>query len=278
MLDRTPILSRSGAAVAVAGFGLLLTTGTLFGQAAPLSGQAAPQPDPFPLEVGNSWTYAGTVWWMPRYSRRIYEERVELETEVIDLIERPGVRAAILVGHPHDLIATGRGRSRQPYLLVQIGADRLYLLQGARYYEALNRLRDPRDSLVGLVDDPELLLDLPLFEGKRLLCPDASLPRRDGLGCWTVRSEKLVDLTAIWGLNGSRKRERYTLDLLHRGEHDVWGFVPGVGFTFYGVGSPGDPSAVELDLIEIRLVEPPVHRLATTVHLGETAVHRIEGP
>lgn len=268
MLDRTPILSRFRVAAVVAGI-------VPFWPTPPLLGQAAPQPSPFPLEVGNSWTYAGTVWWMPRYSRRIFEERVRLEVEVVDLIERDGVRAAIIEGHPHDLIS-GRGRSPQRYLLIEIGGDRVYLLKGARYYEALHRLRDPSNSLVGLVADPELVLHLPLFEGKRLLCPDARFPGERGLGCWMVRSEEVIDLTSIWGLDGPEKRERYTLDLRHRGEHDVWGFVPGVGFTFYGVGHPGDLSALELDLIEVHLVDPPVRRVQTTVHLGETAIHRIE--
>ena len=246
-----------------------------FGPTTPLFGQAAADPDPFPLEVGNSWTYAGTVWWMPRYSRQILEERVELEVEVVDVVERRGVRAAILEGHPHDLISRTR-QSRQRYLLIQVGGDRVYLLEGSRYREAWRRLRDSADSLVGLVTSPELLLEMPLFEGKRQLCPDIPAPNGIGRGCWRVRSEEVIDLTSIWGLEEPEKRERYTLDLRHRGEHDVWGFVPGVGFTFYGVGYPGDPSAVELDLIQVQFVESPVRPLQTTVHLGETAVHGIE--
>ena len=112
-----------------------------------------------PLAPGNTWSYDGTVWWVPRNSRRVLEERVQLEMRVVDMVERPGVRAALLAGYPPDLVTTKHDRFAGEFGLLQIESS-VYLLQGARAREALRRVADPSDSLADLLLGSEIVLDL----------------------------------------------------------------------------------------------------------------------
>ncbi|HYN21249.1 MAG TPA: hypothetical protein VE078_09840, partial [Thermoanaerobaculia bacterium] len=271
MLDRAPILPVRLGFVAV-GLGLLLTSGSVFSQ-------NAARNDAFPLDIGNSWAYVGTVWWTTPNSRRILKEQVNWRIEVVDVIERRGVRAAILRGLPQDMVVMGRGRAPAEYLLVQIGEDKLFLLSGQRINEALRQLRNPRDPLLGLVQDSELVLDLPLFPGKTFCAASKPAPGRRP-ACWTVREQGPINLAAVRGLSGARQRERYTLDLQWEGDDIVWGFVPGVGLTSYAIGHYGAVSAVELDLVEANVAGKPGVPFLKTLDLteGESATRPTASP
>ncbi|CAN5172774.1 hypothetical protein BH18GEM1_BH18GEM1_14290 [soil metagenome] len=222
-----------------------------------LQGQSAHErdPAPIPLDIGTTWVYKGTVWWTPRIGRAIYKERVTWAVEVADTIMRGNVRAAVLKGNPQDLAWLDRERLPSEYLLVQVGGTRLYLLGGERALQAERRLRDPRDALVELVRESELLLDLPLRPGKRF-CGADQITRSDAYYCWVVESETPADLRPVRGAEAGGEHTLYTVTLRTAGEHHVWGFVPGVGFTSYAFGHHGTVAAVEVDLVELRVPAP----------------------
>ncbi len=223
--------------------------------------------DPIPVAVGNAWTYEGEVWWMPRGFRRIYREQVTWTIEITDVLRRGPWTAAVLHGHPYDLVWYERGRERGSYLLLlrarKGGAPRVFLLRGHRVWEAWRRLQDRKDTLQGLARPAELVLDLPLRPGKRF-CPGAapaggeskegvpaparaSAPTPD---CWSVNDEAPADLRAVHGVEDLAEPVLFKVSQRTPVEHAVWTFVPGLGFTSYAYGHNGEVSAVELELVD----------------------------
>ena len=213
--------------------------------------------DILPLAPGNTWSYDGTVWWVPRNSRRVLEERVQLEMRVVTVAERPGARAALLAGYPPDLVTTAPSRFEGEFALLQF-EQAVYLLRGGRAREALQRVANPSDSLADLLSGSEVVLDLPLAEGKSFCSPRDQSRRGPGT-CWFVRDEGPVQRIPVVGLEGAAGGRGYVLALESRTEHEVRGFVPGIGFTSFAIGNFGDPSAMELELVDARLATPPRH-------------------
>jgi hypothetical protein len=214
--------------------------------------EAQPVEDPLPLAIGNAWTYIGDVWWAPPNSRTVYRENVKWTMEVTDIVERDGLRAAVIKGHPQDLMLYEEGREQGDYLLIATDSGKYYLLDGERAEAALDQVRDLSDPLIDLVDEPDLMLDLPLFVGKRF-CSARQLLRPDKLNCWTVSDEQITTLPGIAGVIATDETTSYLLTHRTSSNHAIWSFVPGVGFTSFSFGTRGEPSAVELLLYKINL-------------------------
>lgn len=227
--------------------------------------------EPIPVAVGNAWTYEGEVWWMPRGLRQIFREQVTWTMEVTDVLRRGPWVAAVLHGHPYDLVWYEQGRERGTYLLLtqarKKGAPRVYLLRGHRAWEAWRRLKDGKDKLKDLARPEEMVLDLPLRQGKRF-CPvkqveeTAESARPQGArsaaaagepSCWSVSEEGPVDVRAIHGVSEPAVSPVFRIRQRTSGEHEVWTFVPGLGFTSYAYGHNGEISAVELRLVDFHV-------------------------
>lgn len=237
--------------------------------AIPLRAQSGVPADALPLQTGNTWTYDGTIWWVPNNSRRVLEERVTLEVSVVELVEWGRMRGAVLRGYPEDLITSVTDRFDGEFTLLQVGS-RVHLLRGDTAEEAIRRLRQRDETVVDLVRGSEVILDLPLAPGKTF-CPDRA-DRADPRRCWFVKDEDPVSVLPVHGVPTTRSRERFVLDLRSRGEHEVRGFVPGVGFTSFGIGQAGDPAALELELVAVDLAPPGGIFLKTLDLAGEAAV------
>ncbi|MGH7564240.1 MAG: hypothetical protein ACREK5_07435 [Gemmatimonadota bacterium] len=222
--------------------------------AVPLLAQGGIPAYALPLQRGNSWTYDGTVWWVP-HSRRVLEERVTLEMEVVEVVEWGRMRGAILKGFPRDLVTAAPDRFAGEFTLFQIGST-VHLLRGEAGREAIRRLRDRDASVADLVRDSEVVLDLPLTAGETFCSRDGSSGSRSRV-CWSVEKEDPVEVLPVAGVPARRHRERYILDLRSGAEDEIRGFVPGVGFTSFAIGNFGDPSALELELVEVHLMAPP---------------------
>jgi hypothetical protein len=217
--------------------------------AAILHAQVVAANDAIPLQIGNSWSYEGTIWWVPRNSRRVLEERVSLEVQVVEMVEWGRMRGAVLTGYPRDLLTAQQNRFEGEFTLVQIGS-RIHLLRGEVAREAIRRLREHDQTVVDLVAGSEVVLDLPLISGKTFCSEGARRDRR----CWNVQEANAAEVQPVYGLRTVGPRQRYVLRLESEGEHEVWGFAPGVGFTSIAIGHVGDPSALELELVEVDLV------------------------
>lgn len=208
-----------------------------------------------PLQPGNSWTYDGTIWWVPHNSRRVLEERVTLEMKVVEVVEWGRMRGAILNGFPRDLVTAAPDRFTGEFTLFQIGST-VHLLRGEAAQEAIRRLRERDASVADLVGGSEVILDLPLTPGETFCSRSDPSGSRDRV-CWLVESEDSVGVLPVSGVPARRQRERYILDMRSGAEDEIRGFVPGVGFTSFAIGHYGDPSALELELVKVHLMAPP---------------------
>ncbi len=245
-----PIISLRGS-LALA-FALLLGPAVLSAQQLNPFDEPEPVEDPLPLAIGNAWTYTGDVWWAPPNSRTVYRENVKWKMEITDIVERDGLRAAAIKGHPQDLMLYEEGREQGDYLLIATDSGKYYLLDGERATAALDQVRDPSNPLIDLVGDPDLVLDLPLFVGKRF-CSAKELLRPDKLNCWTVSYEQITTLPGVAGVIANEETTSFLLTHRTKANHAIWNFVPGVGFTSFSFGTRGEPSAVELVLFKVEL-------------------------
>ena len=264
-----PIISLRGSLALV--FALLLG-GPVALSAQQLNPFDEPEPveDPLPLAIGNAWTYTGEVWWAPPESRTVYRENVKWKMEITDIVERDGLRAAVIKGHPQDLMLYEKGREQGDDLLIATDSGKYYLLDGERARAALEQVRDPSNPLIDLVDDPDLILDLPLFVGKRF-CSAKELLRPDKLNCWTVSDEQITALPGIAGVIATEETTSYLLTHRTSANHAIWNFVPGVGFTSFSFGTRGEPSAVELMLFKVELRSDDGDSMAVDETAGESA-------
>lgn len=215
-------------------------------------GPAVPAPDPVPLEVGSAWTYVGEVWWIPRYRGDIYREHVTWTSEVTAIERRRGWTAAMLEGHPYDLLGFQRGRERGTYVLLlrqrKNKGPRVFLVAGSRAWDVWRRVQDREDTLDGLALPAEFVLELPLKGGKPI-CPPTS-PETPASPCWSVVDEGRADLRAVRGGDEVPAPVLYRVSQRTPAWHAIWTFVPGLGFTSFAFGQTGEVSAVELELVD----------------------------
>lgn len=215
-------------------------------------GEASPRPDPVPLEIGSAWTYVGEVWWIPRHRGGIYREHVTWTSEVTDVKRRRGWTAAMLEGHPYDLLGSQAGRERGTYVLLLRGrknaGPRVFLVRGQRAWDVWRRVQDPEDTLDGLALPEEFLLELPLRGGKPV-CPPTTA-EEPAASCWTVVEEGPADLRAVRGSEEITDPILYSVSRRTASQDAVWTFVSGLGFTSFACGQSGEVSAVELQLVD----------------------------
>lgn len=225
---------------------------------------------PFPLIKGSYWIYKGTVKWTQagsidingkRSSCKVLEKTLTWKVEVIETISRGHVFAAILKGHPGDLVNYEEGRDRGDYLIIRVGLGKFYKLSGERGKEALKRLKDKKYSdrhffagdkkyslgYLGIGAEP--FLDLPLQVGK-VFGSSEWITRVDKQYMWLVESAGEIQLTDIRGISSSHKMKQYRLAYRTNPDHVIVDFVPGVGITRYIYEHHGTPMDVDLKLIE----------------------------
>jgi hypothetical protein len=216
------------------------------------SGSIPAARDPVPLEVGSAWTYVGEVWWIPRHRVGIYREHVTWTSEVTDVKRRRGWTAAMLEGHPYDLLGFQHGRERGNYVLLLRGrknaGPRVFLVRGERAWDVWRRVQDREDTLDGLALPDEFVLELPLRNGKPV-CPPTT-PDVPTAPCWSVVDEGPADLRAVRGGEEIPNPVLYRVSQRTSSQHAVWTFVPRLGFTSFAFGQTGEVSAVELQLVD----------------------------
>jgi hypothetical protein len=236
------------AALSSVGVALTLVTGTALGQ------ELSP-PAVFPMAAGNSWVYTGTIRWTPAGSNEVLKKEIDWTMEIVDVIERQGLRAAVLDGHPSDLAWYEEGRQRRRHLVVAIGegqTEQLYLLSDERAGEVEERLRNSGDSLIDLLEDHELFLDLPLSSLKRF-CDLHSRTRQDYLYCWLVESVQPLEGLDVKGVDPGVARTQYRVSHRTLPDHRIIEYVSGVGITSYIYGHHGTVSDVDVRLNQAKL-------------------------
>lgn len=197
-----------------------------------------------PLRTGAVWTYRGTT--RRGEDDRVVTEAVTWTTQVLEVVRRGAWSAAVMQGHPGDLVTWGAAPMPSSYVIVW---------RDGRYYQpsspapVLARLRDPRDDLEHLVDEADLLLSLPLRAGDAY-CDE---PRSDGNrhDCWTVEPPRPWSRTSITGAPppSALSERAFPIMLRTMPDHTVLTYVPGLGLVAYAYAHHGTLEEVELVLV-----------------------------
>jgi hypothetical protein len=166
--------------------------------------------------------------------------------EVIDAVDRGHFSAAVIAGHLLDLrdaeIANGRvNAKREESLLIRREGDKYYWLQDKAMQMAMARMKDPADSLKGLINDragPDL--DLPLSPGKVFGDPEAMATQKQEIQSgethyvgWlnVVDKAGTISLKGVKGVRLPARATRYELRYLTNTSIRTMGFVHGIGIT-----------------------------------------------
>lgn len=204
--------------------------------------------DDYPLSKGNFWIYRGKARWTTE-GAKIVERIPTIRMEVKDVIKRDHILVAVMKGDPHDY-AVDKPADLSDHLIVRVGASTYFDIGGDRMPGILNKVKDPKASLYGLLRaEEEQMLDLPLVLGKTYGDP-VQLTREDQYYCWVVTKVEEVDLSPIKGLESHGKRKQYTIRYFTLPAEVSMDFVPGVGITGYRYIHHGTVDEAELKLIE----------------------------
>lgn len=138
----------------------------------------------FPLMKGSIWTYEGPVAWTVENSGEVRRKELTIRMEVTETYQRGPVWLALFQGHPLEgaWYQEKRAPSQGSYLCL---GYRIYELDRERTAEVLRRLQDPKDNLLNLVSEDEIVFDFPLLPGKRF-GDTHQLAREDGRYQWLV--------------------------------------------------------------------------------------------
>lgn len=196
-----------------------------------------------PLQKRTLWTYSGTVE-RTGVDTGTERKRVELKAEVLEVVKRGHITAALVRGCPLGLL-TSDGPAAE-CVFVQVGAGLLYIVEPPRAPEVLKRLHDREDELVGLVHESELVIDFPLFAGKKIgetsqltrQCADESDSTDICPFLWTVTHS---------GGDGAPAQE-YTLTWQGLSGFKRLRFINGIGITgfVFKHGPSGEEDDVDL--------------------------------
>lgn len=191
-------------------------------------------PQTYPLETGAYWVYEGPVSY--EVNGAVTEEILQWRVEVVEKVERLNVTGYLMRGSLYDLAFYTPGTQPREYAILQIGGD-FYTADLAAY----DRLKDPADSLVELVNESALFLRLPLESGDRF-CETAHLAREDGAYCWVVGEIQPAD-----------QGQAYPLSYRTNSDYTQVSFEPGVGFISFTYHHNGSVSDADMHLVEYGL-------------------------
>lgn len=212
--------------------------------------QPEPRPEQFPLAKGSHWIYKGEEKRQePGQGLKVFTEKATWRMEVVDRTERNGITTAVVRGYPS-------GEPEELQVLLVVGGREFYLLPAEE--SVLKRLKDPNDALVGLVQDDQIELSLPLVPGKRF-CEASQITRPDGYYCWVVEKKTKEKLTNIRGVAGGVDRDVYQIAFRTLPDHVIVNFTPGIGITSFEYVHHGTVDEEHLKLVEFHDGTAPPH-------------------
>jgi hypothetical protein len=200
----------------------------------------------FPLQEGAYWVYEGTVKWTKINPSEVAENEITWKMEVKQVIQRNGVIGYEMQGAPWDLAWYEDGKEPSEYGIIQTGG---------KFYqtpiETIQRLTDESDVLLGLVNEDQIFLEIPLIAGKKF-CNTDSIARPDTMYCWNVLEEKQVELN-VKGIDAEGTITEFTIARNTGPDYTLFSFVPRVGISRYQYIHHGTVSEADVRLVEFHL-------------------------
>lgn len=203
----------------------------------------------FPMNKKAAWKYGGTVSKMEA-NEKVKEYKIEIKMEIVEIINRGNVTAAVIKGHPFDAMSCDeKGKcERGNYLLIRAGRDKYYQVYGETYAETLKKLRDADDVLTSVVKESDILLETPLYEG-RIFGEAEQITRTDGSYCWFVEKSSEIELKNIKGADVAGNVPQFEIRYRTNPDVQTINFVPGFGITEFSYHHNGTPHDVDMKLI-----------------------------
>lgn len=203
----------------------------------------------FPMSVGTTWTYRGIVKWTHDINK-VSERSVTWKMSIRRLIRHGEYTGAVISGFPTDLDWSDGSVNPTDSLLIQFGQQKFYLIPDERFAKSIASLENPNDSLIGLFDEHDLFLELPLARGRKF-CEPEGMARRDSGYCWVVDSSKSINLDKVIGAPRGPQTS-YRVRYITNPDDIDFDFVPGLGLIRYEYHHHGTVADTELRLSEFR--------------------------
>jgi hypothetical protein len=206
--------------------------------------------DIFPLRLGTTWIYRGTVSWYDMEAQKIVSARVTCKSEVVQQIQRDDFSAALLRGFPSDFDWSQGEAAPSDTLVVLMPDGHIYLSNDGRVDENFKKLETAPQSLVEMFGTDDFWMQLPLKKGMKF-CDEESRKRPDDAYCWVVAATHPARLGSVKGIRRGAYRS-FLVQYITNPDDTEFEFVPNVGFTSYRYHHHGSVADTELTLVEYR--------------------------
>ena len=203
----------------------------------------------FPLGKGSYWVYQGVARWTDFKTQQALIKEITWTMKITDVIMRGILTAAVVQGHPKDLAWYEEGLQPGNYLIINLG-NKYYLVEGERFEEVLQRLKNENDDLKDLVQEDELFLEESSSGVAHAFGDPQQLTRSDWLYFWYVEDVSQVSLKDLKGLETEGLQLQYRLAYRSAPDDVHVDIVPGVGITRYIYNHHGTVAQADVWLIE----------------------------
>jgi hypothetical protein len=206
----------------------------------------------FPLEKGTFWVYQGDVSWLEQNpstkENEIKTQTLTWKMEVVDTASRGKYFGALIKGMPNDLAWYNSGKPRGDYLILSERGRKYFLFREDDALAAFTTLRKNGPEMKKLTDNGEILLDLPLTQGKTFGGDKESMARRRY--CWVIEGNSAWDGDPE--IKGIPTGLKTLVNLTYRSnpEHTFFEFAPGLGIVSYTYGHHGTTAECDMRLVE----------------------------
>ncbi|MEO6054122.1 MAG: hypothetical protein ABIP97_08935 [Chthoniobacterales bacterium] len=205
----------------------------------------------FPLKKGSVWIYSANVEWVEGDSAKgpppqIKKKDITYKTEVVDTHEGGNVFAARFHGFVTDLAWYTPDKKPGDCLMIQVGTNHCHIIH-QDVDKIWNALVSPNGSLrIEELSGGNLLFEMPLTVGAHY----GDFPNTTrGMYCWIVEDEKPFSLKTVAGAPKLKHPMEFTIVQRTNPDHEIFGFVPGLGITRFEYSHHGTTSNATAKLI-----------------------------
>ena len=177
-----------------------------------------------PLSKGTVWIYEGTVAWSD--GTRVKRKRIRVATEIIETINYPPARVAVVRSFPSELAWYG-DKPHPMYSLLVLSKEGLYEIEPKDQEDAHLLARKFGEQVRELMLRADTIIPFPLSEGRRFRSSVKGFPL----------SKHMLSYQNVHRTNP---------------DHSIADFVPGLGIVRYRYEHHGTVSSVDVELKEIR--------------------------
>jgi hypothetical protein len=176
--------------------------------------------EPFPMDKGTEWTYAGTVQW--DQDGKAMQRRMTWLMRVDKRETQGDLDIATMIGWPGDLAFSSEDRKPSRWLLVR---------KGSQYFQTVS----PLDART--LNPDTLIVNFPLTKDDGAMLS------------WSVEDIRRGPLEGVEGVDSHTPRDIYQMAYRAVSDRSAFSFIPGIGITSYRYSHHGSLSEVDVHLV-----------------------------